>query len=175
MGGPWQNWDAEWVGLCGRAGFLALISFSREYYLRVCVYTCMCIYVCSGHGLQGARVPKASPLLPCSSEDDVSMGIALLACCPWCEQTLSSRKRALELSWQSYGRIPVVLKPFKVPESRLDQTEKSLSSLWLTFCPPRATRTERSRSSVSPGHKLLSLHAKQLRHGSFSLLYLMSS
>lgn len=52
------------------------------------------------------------------------MGIALLACCPWCEQTLSSRKRALELSWQSYGRIPVVLKPFKVPESRLDQTEK---------------------------------------------------
>lgn len=32
VGGAWPSWDAEWVGLCGRAGFLAFTS-SKKYYL----------------------------------------------------------------------------------------------------------------------------------------------
>lgn len=70
VGVAWQNWDAEWVGLCGRAEFLAFTSSSRKYLLLMTV-TCMCVhvYMCvSRTWPQGARVPKDSPLLPCSSE-----------------------------------------------------------------------------------------------------------
>lgn len=31
----WWSWDAKWVALRGRAGFLAFTDFPREYYIRV--------------------------------------------------------------------------------------------------------------------------------------------
>jgi hypothetical protein len=58
----------------------------------VCVCTCTYVYVCVQD--LASKEPE-SQRIPLSFPARVTMSIALLACCPWCWQRLSSRKHRL--------------------------------------------------------------------------------
>ena len=64
----------------------------------VCVYMHICICVCPGPGLQGARIPKDTPLLPCSSDHEYrSPGVLSLV--------LAETQLKEAQTWSPSGRV----------------------------------------------------------------------
>lgn len=106
----------------------------------------------------------------------MSVGAAVLPCCPWCGQRLGSKEhRRGALAAECEG-VSVVPKLFKVLGILLDETGKSPPSLWLySLSTPGYKDRVFQICSGSLATELLNLHTEQLRHGSFLVLYAMST